>query len=62
MSEALFTIKTELDTLPPSTSQYEGPQEEHGVRHEGEKALALLEQYAELLLKSVERRLDTKAC
>lgn len=61
LSEALFTIKTELDSLPPVKSQYQVPREEHGVKPEGEKALALLEQYAELLLKSVERRLDTKA-
>lgn len=60
LSEALFKIKTELDSLPPTPSQYEGPQVEQGVKDEGEKALALLEQYAELLLKSVERRLDTK--
>ncbi|XP_039981468.1 mitogen-activated protein kinase-binding protein 1-like [Xiphias gladius] len=60
LSEALFTVKTELDSLPHPTSQCEGPQLDHGVKGEGEKALALLEQYAELLLKSVERRLDTK--
>lgn len=60
LSEALFTIKSELNSLPPPTSQYEGPLVKQGVKHEGEKAMDLLEQYAELLLKSVERRLVTK--
>ncbi|XP_078130727.1 mitogen-activated protein kinase-binding protein 1-like [Sander vitreus] len=60
LSEALFTVKSELDSLPHPPSQWEGPRVEHGVKGEGERALALLEQYAELLLKSVERRLDTK--
>ncbi|GLD71896.1 mitogen-activated protein kinase-binding protein 1-like protein [Lates japonicus] len=60
LSEALFTVKAELDSLPRPTSQCEEPQVNQGVKGEGEKALALLEQYAELLLKSVERRLDTK--
>lgn len=60
LSEALFTVKAELDSLPHPTSQCEEPQVNQGVKGEGEKALALLEQYAELLLKSVERRLDTK--
>ncbi|XP_071334910.1 mitogen-activated protein kinase-binding protein 1-like isoform X2 [Trachinotus anak] len=60
LSEALFMVKTELDSLPPVSSQCEGSQVDQEVKGEGEKALALLEQYAELLLKSVERRLDTK--
>ncbi|XP_040920240.1 mitogen-activated protein kinase-binding protein 1-like [Toxotes jaculatrix] len=60
LSEALFTVKTELDSLPYPASQCEGPQVAQGVKGEGDKALALLEQYAELLLKSVERKLDTK--
>ncbi|XP_034756679.1 mitogen-activated protein kinase-binding protein 1-like [Etheostoma cragini] len=60
LSEALFTIKTELDSLPHPPSQWDEPRVDHRVKGEGEKALALLEQYAELLLKSVERRLDTK--
>ncbi|XP_044026188.1 mitogen-activated protein kinase-binding protein 1-like isoform X2 [Siniperca chuatsi] len=60
LSEALFTVKAELDSLPHPTSQCEGPRVDQGVKGEGEKALALLEQYAELLLKSVERRLHTK--
>ncbi|XP_059212335.1 mitogen-activated protein kinase-binding protein 1-like [Centropristis striata] len=60
LSEALFTVKTELDSLPQPSSQCERPQVDQGVKGEGDKALALLEQYAELLLKSVERRLDTK--
>uniref|UniRef100_A0A3Q2ZRZ5 Mitogen-activated protein kinase-binding protein 1-like n=1 Tax=Kryptolebias marmoratus TaxID=37003 RepID=A0A3Q2ZRZ5_KRYMA len=49
LSEALFLVRTELDSLPLGSS-----------RGEGDKTLALLEQYAELLLKSVERRLDAK--
>ncbi|XP_056261506.1 mitogen-activated protein kinase-binding protein 1-like isoform X2 [Seriola aureovittata] len=60
LSEALFTVKTELDSLPQASSQSEGSQVDQEVKGEGEKALALLEQYAELLLKSVERKLDTK--
>ncbi|XP_053744246.1 mitogen-activated protein kinase-binding protein 1-like [Synchiropus splendidus] len=52
--QALRSVKTQLDSLPGSAL----PQE--GVKGEGEKTMALLEQYAELLLKSVERRLDTK--
>lgn len=61
LSETLLTVKAELDSLPHPTSQCEGPRVEPEVKGEGEeKALALLEQYAELLLKSVERRLDTK--
>nr|XP_046229931.1 mitogen-activated protein kinase-binding protein 1-like isoform X3 [Scatophagus argus] len=60
LSETLMTVKAELDSLPHPTSQCEGPQVEQKVKDGGEKALALLEQYAELLLKSVERRLDTK--
>nr|XP_019947162.1 PREDICTED: mitogen-activated protein kinase-binding protein 1 [Paralichthys olivaceus] len=61
LSEALFTVKTELDSLPQLPSQCEGNQDVNQVvKGEGDKALALLEQYAELLLKSVERRLDTK--
>lgn len=60
LSEALLTVKTELDSLPHPISPREGPHMDQAVKGEGEKALALLEQYAELLLKSVERRLDTK--
>lgn len=60
LCEALFTVKAELDSLPHPTSQCEGHRVDQGVKGEGEKALALLEQYAELLLKSVERKLDTK--
>nr|XP_057912933.1 mitogen-activated protein kinase-binding protein 1-like isoform X2 [Doryrhamphus excisus] len=50
LSEALVSVKTELDPLPRSTA---------GSEVKGE-ALALLEQYAELLLQSVERKLDGK--
>lgn len=60
LSETLLTVKAELDSLPQPTSQCEGPRVDQEVKGEGEKTLALLEQYAELLLKSVERRLDTK--
>ncbi|XP_073349163.1 mitogen-activated protein kinase-binding protein 1-like [Pagrus major] len=60
LSQTLLTVKAELDSLPQPTSQCDGPQVDQEVRDEGGKALALLEQYAELLLKSVERRLDTK--
>ncbi|KAM9339134.1 mitogen-activated protein kinase-binding protein 1-like [Symphorus nematophorus] len=58
--ETLLTVKAELDSLPHPTSQCDGPRVEQEVKGEGDKALALLEQYAELLLRSVERRLDTK--
>lgn len=57
LSEALFRVKAELDSLPLGSS---GPQGAPVLNSDGDKALALLEQYAELLLKSVERRLDTK--
>ncbi|XP_017157686.1 mitogen-activated protein kinase-binding protein 1-like isoform X2 [Poecilia reticulata] len=57
LSEALFRVKAELDSLPLGSS---GPQAAPVSNNDGDKALALLEQYAELLLKSVERRLDTK--
>ncbi|XP_027895562.1 mitogen-activated protein kinase-binding protein 1-like isoform X2 [Xiphophorus couchianus] len=57
LSEALFRVKAELDLLPLGSS---GSQGAPVLNSDGDKALALLEQYAELLLKSVERRLDTK--
>ncbi|XP_054900420.1 mitogen-activated protein kinase-binding protein 1-like [Poeciliopsis prolifica] len=57
LSEALFRVKAELDSLPLGSS---GPQAAPVLNCDRDKALALLEQYAELLLKSVERRLDTK--
>ena len=60
LSETLLTVKAELDSLPQPSSGCEGLQVDLGAKGEGEKALALLEQYAELLVKSVERRLDTK--
>lgn len=56
LSETLLTVRAELDPLPDPSSPRAGPE----VRAEGEKTLALLEQYAELLLKSVERKLDIK--
>ncbi|KAI3364429.1 hypothetical protein L3Q82_011222 [Scortum barcoo] len=61
LSDTLFKVKAELDSLPHPTSECEGPRVDQGAQGEGEKALALLEQYAELLLKSLERKLDTKS-
>lgn len=61
LSDTLFKVKAELDSLPHTASECEGPRPDQGAQGEGEKALALLEQYAELLLKSVERKLDTKS-
>ncbi|XP_028295343.1 mitogen-activated protein kinase-binding protein 1-like isoform X2 [Gouania willdenowi] len=55
LSEALFAVKSELNSLPRPASQCEGLPGDNGA------TAALLEQYAELLLKSVEKRLDTKA-
>ncbi|KAM9840285.1 mitogen-activated protein kinase-binding protein 1 [Aulostomus maculatus] len=60
LSDTLFTVKSELDSLAHPTVLCEGARGDQGVKGEGEKALALLEQYAELLLKSVERKLDNK--
>lgn len=59
LSGTLLTARAELDSLPHPSSQCMEP-EVRGEGAEGEKTLALLEQYAELLLKSVERKLDTK--
>ncbi|XP_038141966.1 mitogen-activated protein kinase-binding protein 1-like [Cyprinodon tularosa] len=60
LSEALFRVKAELHSLPLSSSKSEGPPAAPVLNCDGDKALALLEQYTELLVKSVERRLDTK--
>lgn len=57
LTEALFSIKTELHSLLQHGPLRDGQQV---VQGEGDKAMALLEQYAELLLKSVEKKLDTK--
>ncbi|XP_061609598.1 mitogen-activated protein kinase-binding protein 1-like isoform X3 [Phyllopteryx taeniolatus] len=54
LSEALASAKAELDPL--SNGALWGSE----AKGQGDKALALLEQYAELLLKSVERKLDGK--
>ncbi|TWW69079.1 mitogen-activated protein kinase-binding protein 1-like [Takifugu flavidus] len=59
LSETLLTVRAELDALPHPSSLRVEP-EVRGEGAEGEKTLALLEQYAELLLKSVERKLDSK--
>lgn len=59
LSGALTSTKAELDLLqgswPPNSAPWGSE-----VKGEGDKALALLEQYAELLLKSVERKLESK--
>lgn len=60
LSDTLLTVRAELNTLPSPSSQCDGLHVPE-VRGQGGKTLALLEQYAELLLKSVEKRLDTKA-
>lgn len=57
LSEALVLVKTELDSLLLCSSRRENSQ---GFKVGGDRTLALLEQYAELLLKSVEKRRDTK--
>ncbi|KAM8832217.1 mitogen-activated protein kinase-binding protein 1-like isoform 2-T2 [Spinachia spinachia] len=54
LSEALVAVKAELDSLPHAARV------DPGVKGEGEKTQDLLEQYAELLLRSVERRLESK--
>lgn len=59
LAETLLTARTELDSVSHPSSPRAGP-EVRGEGAAGEKTLALLEQYAELLLKSVERKLDTK--
>ncbi|CDQ75406.1 unnamed protein product [Oncorhynchus mykiss] len=64
--EALGTVKTELDSLPHLVHRSKWLREEVamrgevGVKGEGDRTLALLQQYSELLLKSVEKRLDNK--
>ncbi|KAK0133795.1 Mitogen-activated protein kinase-binding protein 1 [Merluccius polli] len=65
LSEALGTARAKLEALPcqPSPAGGGGTPERPlvGPRGEGDPAaLALLEQYSELLLKSVEKRLDGK--
>ncbi|KAJ0061262.1 hypothetical protein NL108_013931 [Boleophthalmus pectinirostris] len=60
LSAAFVSIKTELHSLPPPPPlhpQEEGSQVDTG---EGDKTLVLLEQYAQLLLQSVEKKLDNK--
>lgn len=54
LSETLLTVKAELDAVPEPVPPCES------LGGGGGKALALLEQCAELLLKSVERRQDTE--
>ncbi|XP_077409211.1 mitogen-activated protein kinase-binding protein 1-like isoform X2 [Vanacampus margaritifer] len=59
LSGALTSAKAELDLLPGSWPSNGAPWGSE-AKGESDKALALLEQYAELLLKSVERKLDSK--
>ncbi|XP_041721735.2 mitogen-activated protein kinase-binding protein 1 isoform X2 [Coregonus clupeaformis] len=60
LADALGTLKTELDSLPHPVHRSEGLRGEVGVKGEGDRTLALLRQYSELILKSVEKRLDNK--
>ncbi|CAL8393819.1 unnamed protein product [Gadus morhua 'NCC'] len=58
LSEALGAVRAQLDPLPCGGGVPDGPL---GPRGGGDRAaLALLEQYSELLLRSVEKRLDGK--
>ncbi|XP_061757033.1 mitogen-activated protein kinase-binding protein 1-like isoform X4 [Nerophis ophidion] len=57
LTKALLSVKAEVDPLPHSTMR--SGEDGASLELKGE-ALALLEQYAELLLKSVERKLDNK--
>ncbi|XP_056437864.1 mitogen-activated protein kinase-binding protein 1-like [Gadus chalcogrammus] len=58
LSEALGAVRAQLDPLPCGGGAPDGPL---GPRGGGDRAaLALLEQYSELLLRSVEKRLDGK--
>uniref|UniRef100_A0A8C4ZRH1 Mitogen-activated protein kinase binding protein 1 n=1 Tax=Gadus morhua TaxID=8049 RepID=A0A8C4ZRH1_GADMO len=58
LSEALGVVRAQLDPLPCGGGVPDGPL---GPRGGGDRAaLALLEQYSELLLRSVEKRLDGK--
>ncbi|XP_057678676.1 mitogen-activated protein kinase-binding protein 1-like isoform X1 [Corythoichthys intestinalis] len=59
LSEALASAKAQLDPLPGSPMS-NGAIWGSEDKAESDKALALLEQYAELLLKSVERKLGGK--
>ncbi|XP_072555425.1 mitogen-activated protein kinase-binding protein 1 isoform X2 [Paramormyrops kingsleyae] len=66
LTEAFGSVRTELDSLPPCPPT-KGPGGAAtcmlGNRPSGqgeERTLALLEQYSELLLKAVERRLDSR--
>uniref|UniRef100_A0A4W5JQK8 Mitogen-activated protein kinase binding protein 1 n=1 Tax=Hucho hucho TaxID=62062 RepID=A0A4W5JQK8_9TELE len=66
LAEALGTVKTELDSLSHLVQRSKGlrgevaMRGEVGVKGEGDRTLALLQLYSELLLKSVEKRLDNK--
>uniref|UniRef100_A0A6Q2XI13 Mitogen-activated protein kinase binding protein 1 n=1 Tax=Esox lucius TaxID=8010 RepID=A0A6Q2XI13_ESOLU len=64
LTEALVIVKTQLESLPLSAHGREGLGGEAvagggvGDKSEEDRTLALLQQYSELLLKSVEKRLD----
>ncbi|XP_056150161.1 mitogen-activated protein kinase-binding protein 1-like [Lampris incognitus] len=60
LSEALGVVKADLDSLPCPTFHPTRTGGDVAVKGEGEKTLALLEQYSELLLKSVAKKLDSK--
>ncbi|XP_066532942.1 mitogen-activated protein kinase-binding protein 1-like isoform X3 [Hoplias malabaricus] len=53
LMEALLLVRAELKTVP-------GPAAAVGATEGGEQTLALLEQFSQLLLQSVEKRLDHK--
>ncbi|XP_051775691.1 mitogen-activated protein kinase-binding protein 1 isoform X3 [Erpetoichthys calabaricus] len=55
LSQTFSAMRTELDSVD------EPPQINHRALQDGERTLALLEQYSELLLQAVERRLDHKS-
>ncbi|KAI4885411.1 hypothetical protein NFI96_018041 [Prochilodus magdalenae] len=53
LTEALLLVRSELESIPR-------PEPPVGAAEGGEQTLALLEQYSQLLLQSVEKRLDYK--
>uniref|UniRef100_A0AAV2K7B8 MABP1/WDR62 second WD40 domain-containing protein n=1 Tax=Knipowitschia caucasica TaxID=637954 RepID=A0AAV2K7B8_KNICA len=57
LSDAFASLKCELHSLPPPDPQGEAPPVGRGAE---DKTLVLLEQYAQLLLQSVEKKMDTQ--
>ncbi|KAK7907226.1 hypothetical protein WMY93_015838 [Mugilogobius chulae] len=57
LCNAFVSVKSELHSLPPLDPECEAPQ---AGRATDDKTLVLLEQYAQLLLQSVEKKLDNK--